>query len=297
MKTVADKLADDCVALKAMLRDLVETHSSLKRRDTDEDSPVVYIGPKNAWEPLPVEGQRLQSRLIHEHKHYFAVLAVLVSGLTEDAKTDLHVHEERVLAIIEQTRSEWEGAKSKVLKDGLDALDATQALLSRLYSTEGEWLVVPDTNALIAAPNVEGWEFKGAGRFTLVLTPTVLKELDELKVGGRNEDLRNKVKSVSNRLKEYLRRGDAAVGVPIVRDRIMLRSLAIEPRVEQSLPWLDASNADDRFLASVIEIMRQHVRSRVGIVSEDINMLNKANLARIPVWEPPTIAVAEGGAQ
>ncbi len=32
-------------------------------------------------------------------------------------------------------------------------------------------------------------------------------------------------------------------------------------------------------------------------VTLDINMLNKANLARIPVWEPPTIAIAEGGAQ
>ncbi|MBX3393169.1 MAG: hypothetical protein KF787_11030 [Phycisphaeraceae bacterium] len=296
MKTVADKLADDCVALKAMLRDLIENHSALKHWEDDPHSSVVVIGAQNDWQPLSVDGRRLQSRLVQEHKHYFAVLAVLVSGLTEDAKSELREHEERVRAIIEQTRSEWEGSKSKVLKDGLDALDASQALLSRLYSTEGEWLVVPDTNALIAAPNVEGWGFEGADRFTLVLTPTVLKELDGLKVGGRNEDLRNKIKSITNRLKEYLRRGDAAVGVPIVRDRIMLRSVATEPRVEQSLPWLDSSNADDRFLASVIEIMRQHVRSRVGIVSEDINMLNKANLARIPVWEPPTVAVAEGGA-
>jgi len=296
MKTVADKLADDCVALKAMLRDLIENHSALKHWEDDPHSSVVVIGAQNDWQPLSVDGRRLQSRLVQEHKHYFAVLAVLVSGLTEDAKSELREHEERVRAIIEQTRSEWEGSKSKVLKDGLDALDASQALLSRLYSTEGEWLVVPDTNALIAAPNVEGWGFEGADRFTLVLTPTVLKELDGLREGSRNEDLRNKIKSITNRLKEYLRRGDAAVGVPIVRDRIMLRSVATEPRVEQSLPWLDSSNADDRFLASVIEIMRQHVRSRVGIVSEDINMLNKANLARIPVWEPPTVAVAEGGA-
>jgi predicted ribonuclease YlaK len=57
--------------------------------------------------------------------------------------------------------------------------------------------------------------------------------------------------------------------------------------MSESLPWLDAANRDDRFLASAIEIMRQHPRSAVTIVTRDINLQSKAELASIPFVEPP----------
>jgi predicted ribonuclease YlaK len=55
----------------------------------------------------------------------------------------------------------------------------------------------------------------------------------------------------------------------------------------ESLPWLDAGNRDDRFIASVIEVMRAHPRSAVVIVTRDVNLQNKAEFASLPFVEPP----------
>ena len=67
----------------------------------------------------------------------------------------------------------------------------------------------------------------------------------------------------------------------------MLRSIAPEPDMRNSLPWLDP-NKDDRVLASILEVMRSHPRSPVILVTRDINMQNKAAHAAIPYVDPPT---------
>lgn len=73
----------------------------------------------------------------------------------------------------------------------------------------------------------------------------------------------------------------------MVSGRISLRSIAKEPNLELSLPWLDGNNDDDRLLASMIEIMRGHPRSPAAIVTADINLQNKAEFCRLPFLEPP----------
>jgi hypothetical protein len=55
----------------------------------------------------------------------------------------------------------------------------------------------------------------------------------------------------------------------------------------ESLPWLDPSNRDDRFLASRFGIVRSHPRRAVTIVTRDINPQNKADFASLPFVEPP----------
>jgi predicted ribonuclease YlaK len=57
--------------------------------------------------------------------------------------------------------------------------------------------------------------------------------------------------------------------------------------MEASLPWLDPSSKDDRFIASIIEVMRGRSRSPVVAVTRDINVQNKASFARLPIVEPP----------
>ena len=56
-----------------------------------------------------------------------------------------------------------------------------------------------------------------------------------------------------------------------------------------SLPWLQETNNDDRLLAYFLEIMRLHVRSTVILVTGDINLQNKAEYARLPFLEPPSV--------
>jgi hypothetical protein len=62
---------------------------------------------------------------------------------------------------------------------------------------------------------------------------------------------------------------------------------AVEPDFDNTLPWLVAGVPDDRLIASVVEIMRDHPHSPVTVVTRDINVQNKARFARIPYAEPP----------
>jgi predicted ribonuclease YlaK len=146
---------------------------------------------------------------------------------------------------------------------------------------------VPDTNALLHNPNLDQWKFKGIKRFTTVLTPAVLGELDRLKVEHRNPDLRAKAEALIGRIKAWRSRGNLLAGVTLRRNVSQLKSIAVEPRVEDALPWLDPDNADDRLIAAVIEVMRQNPRAPVILVTRDINAQNKAAYAGLPFEEPP----------
>lgn len=123
--------------------------------------------------------------------------------------------------------------------------------------------------------------------FSIILLPTVLSELDSLKVNHRNENVRNKAETIIRKIKEYRRRGRLTESVTVGRDKIYIQVMAVEPDMNETLPWLDSDNNDDRILAGIIEVMRTRPRSLVTAVSRDINFQNKAEFAAVPYIEPP----------
>src|SRR5712691_3817241 len=141
--------------------------------------------------------------------------------------------------------------------------------------------------ALLYNPKLESWQFSDFRCFTITLTPTVLSELDRHKVEHRNTDVRERADKLIRQIKEYRRRGRLTDGVPLIKSASRIRALAVEPKVEEALPWLDPQSNDDRILASMIEIMRQNPRSPVMLVTRDINLQNKAETARVVFIEPP----------
>jgi hypothetical protein len=70
------------------------------------------------------------------------------------------------------------------------------------------------------------------------------------------------------------------------------RTFSVEPRFENTLPWLDPANRDDRLVAQAIEVMRAHPHSAVALVTRDINLTTKADVAEIPVVAPPPPAAS-----
>ena len=95
-------------------------------------------------------------------------------------------------------------------------------------------------------------------------------------------------------IKEYARRGNLSEGVTLAEDRSVVRSLAMEPHMAQTLSWLDAGSKDDRFIASFIEVMRHHPGCEVVLVSRNHNVRNKARLASLPVIAPPDPSAEQG---
>ncbi len=159
-----------------------------------------------------------------------------------------------------------------------------------------EALLVPDTNALYAAPALEEWQFEECTRFALVLVLPVLNEIGDHKDHHKNPDVREKARRLVRQVREYQRRGRLVVGVVLRGGRSRVLTWPHEPDLARSLPWLSADRADDRIRASAIDVARTRARSPVAIATRDLHFQTRCELARVFVLWPPEIDEDAGSA-
>jgi hypothetical protein len=285
MKTVAECLRDSGNTLRVLIEELVLRHSAVYLFNPP-DSLVISGSGNHSWDELSPEGRRLQARTLEEYQRFAAVLRALFRHQPSDTREQYEDAVTTVLAVVEQTGSLWEDNREEPLARALAALRLQTDLLERLHSSTDEPIFVPDTNALLYNPDLEKWKFDDVAFFTLMMTPTVVSELDRLKSEHRNEAIRERAEGLVRRMKEYRRRGALTEGVVLAKSRSRLQAIAIEPDVQSALPWLDAANGDDRLIASMIEVMRRYPRAAVCLVTRDLNLQNKAEFARLPFVEP-----------
>jgi len=249
---------------------------------------VVVMGPDHHWKSLGEAGQQLQSKVRTRYDKLYTILCTLLRSQARSTKSSLAGHARDARQIINQEGPTWLKTVEEAVGKLQEAIDRQIALTSSLHDgSEGGHVYVPDTNALLHCPQLEDWEFDGSPDFVVVLMPTVLSELDHLKVNHRNEDVRKKAEGLIRRIKGYRARGRLADGVPLRSGRSTLQTIAIEPKMDETLPWLKADNNDDRILAGFIEVMREHPRCQVILVTRDMNLQNKAEYAGLPFVEPP----------
>jgi hypothetical protein len=259
-----------------------------------EVSGIAFIGPTRYWAELDVDQRRLQAKALDAYRRYEPILGALLQGqppeLTDRAK-EAH---QTLAEILEQGGSTWYRTGQEAVDAAGRALDTQLELLSFLDGggADDEVIMVPDTNALLRRPELDEWTF-GAGRFTLLLLPQVLRELDEQKMRATRPELRETAESVIRRIKDLAGRGSLQAGVTLRRDKSTVRSIATEPNMEETLEWLDPTSGDDRIIAGMIDAMRRFPRSTVVLVTTDVNLQNKAAFAALPFVEPP--APAGGG--
>lgn len=160
-------------------------------------------------------------------------------------------------------------------------------LLAMKATSGGGLIVVPDTNALIFAPDVSTYgPGLGATTYEVHLLSTVSSELDRLKVEGRTPELREKVQGVIRRIKGLRDRGSLASGVSVTKS-VRFLSQAREPNFDRMPGWLDRSNNDDRILAAALELQGRRAGDTVVLVTGDLNLQTKADAAGLPYVEPP----------
>lgn len=289
-KSVTRLLEEWSVDIDGDLASLLLEHSSIRDLDDERShgGDLVFVGAHYAFNDLSLDGRRLQSKVLGELKPFMAMGRTLLWRAPSEARTTLDQVEKTILEVVEQTHCVWHTSPVVALeacRQGIrELLDAVHAL----HDPEPDsTLLVPDTNALLYNPSISSWCCANIEKATLVLVPTVVSELDDLKMSHKNPAVREKAETIIRQIKEFRRRGSLAGGVPIVKGRLSLRALAVEPKVEEALPWLDVESNDDRILASTVELLRIHPRAPLALVTRDINLQNKAELARIPYLEPP----------
>lgn len=289
--STVDQLSQDLDQIARELHALIADFGGpyLWNKPDTYGSVIVLTPHPYAWPPLEEEGQQRQTKILAEVKHTMAVLELLCRDVAANRMQEVRRAEQRLRAVAEREET---GLASAPAADAqvTASVDTLKAVLGALYHHSSEAFVfVPDTNALYAAPALERWTFPGVGSFTLVLTPSVVADLDRHKIEHRVPAVQEKAKRLIGQIKEYRRRGRLTEGVAILKGQITLRALATEPRAADMLPWLDPANDDDRIIASTFELMRQYPRARVTLVTADVNLQNKAELSRLPFVEPPAL--------
>lgn len=282
------------VRLRDRLETLVDSLCDLIRgirvvRFDRDSGGVIFIVPEYHWGEPTASQQAARLSLHREYDSLTQLLRLLLSNAPEDLVREFEQAEERFRVWLD-LGSNWSLSPDADKNEGhvREALKGIEKILVVLDGAgEVGVIVIPDTNALLAEADPSVYRPIAQGKaFTFILLPTVLGELDRLKIEHRNPDVREKAKSVVRRIKGWRGQGSLSSGVK-VDGTIKVRAVHEEPKMRETLPWLDRDNADDRIIASVLAVQAAHPAARVVLVSADINLLNKADAAMVEASEPP----------
>ena len=248
---------------------------------------VILVAPDYDWGEPTDEQRNAQLTIKRDYEQWFEVFRSAFAMSPADLSRRIKKADRQMRKWIE-LHSNWElqpdpGLNEQKLWEDADEFIKILAILDAGGPTQA--ILVADTNAIIGHPDpVVYRSIAGDGSFVFLLLPTVLAELDALKNTHRNPDFREKVNKAITRVKGWRNQGSLRDGVTVDRT-ITVRAVAIEPDMQNTLKWLDKENRDDRIIAAVLEVQSAHPTAQVILVTGDINLLNKADVARIETAE------------
>jgi hypothetical protein len=250
---------------------------------------VVIIAPEYYWGDLSAEQRATQISLKRDYEPIAELLRLLLSRAPEDLLRQIDDADKRFRVWLE-LQNNWSlapmpGANERALRSDAAALERILAVLD--VTGTRDIVVISDTNSLLArADPIEYRSVVGNDSFTFMLLPTVLGELDRLKIEHRNPDVREKAKNTITRIKGWRQQGSLSSGVTVNKS-ITVKACHSEPDMRSTLSWLDANIADDRIVASVLAVQTEQPSARIVLVTGDINLQNKADAALIETAEVP----------
>jgi rRNA-processing protein FCF1 len=290
LQSFQERLTSELQRIEAAILDLWHK-SRIEEFRNDPYSELVFIAPPHYWKALPIEHRAAQARLLGRYRHWYELFYRCHAQHSSDMQDNLDQTNAHVLAAIE-LKSDWSTAATfeenhTVLSDKLNFF---RSLLEQHFGDEMEFLLVPDTNALLkAADPAQYVDVIDSASFTFVIVPTVLAELDGLKRSRANQAVGDKAEKAIRTIKGLRKQGSVLEGV-IVAKTITVKMIPTEPRMADLPSWLDPTNQDDRIIGSVLEIQSAHPSTVVVLVTDDMNLQNKAEMAFLPWAEPPELA-------
>lgn len=285
----ADRLRENLRFVENKMMDLLDV-STIERRIQDPDSPIVVIGPDRSWGGTDANQTKLQLELKKAYLKWFEHFRVLFRQHPKEIQGKIQETDSFVRSWIEKEGG-WDTPET--IDEAKDIFRTRIKEFDDLIDTMSggkepkKYILVPDTNALIAESNLSRYtEVIGEDKFEAVVLPTVLAELESLKMKNIDLRIKEKIKIAIRYLKGLRKQGDPISGVKIGAE-ITVRWEPQEPDLQNSLGWLKNHILDDCILASTIEILRDNPDALVVLVTSDIGLQNKAAFAYIPCAEPP----------
>jgi rRNA-processing protein FCF1 len=288
VKSYVERLQEQLNDIEQKMLELLDA-STISHSDKDPDSYIVDIALPHYWGETDEKQKRLQMEVLKLYKPWIEHVRLLFLGATDEIAEQINETDTFVTDWV-QKESIWDVPESVEAAKAVFSrrIQSFVKLLQMLESPKPRRIiVVPDTNALISCSDFANYQrVAGQPDFTLVIMPTVLSELDQLKITARDNGFREKVKSIITRIKGLRVQGSLIEGV-IINKTVTVRMEAREPDFGHTLSWLDSGNNDDKVVASILELQRQEPSAVVILSTGDINLQNKAEMAHIPFVEPP----------
>ena len=204
LMTVSEQVNITTGEIKILFHELLMEHSKLYCSNPPNSGIFDFSGD-HSWNELGKDGKQIQSKLKDKYTIYYEILKVLIKNQPQTAIKKFEDANKIMVEAIEQNGATWNKNTNEVLGNISAALSTFSNLIDDLYSHNNKYLLVPDTNAFLSNPNFEKWVFKEFSTFSIILTPTILSELDYHKINHRNEDVRKKSKTIINKIKQIVR--------------------------------------------------------------------------------------------
>ena len=243
----------------------------------------MFVCPDYYWGQASPEQLNAQLAIKRDYEVWFEIFRSAFRTATNDLNRRIEEADQQFRVWIELSQN-WSispdrTANEKQLRDDAERFVKILAILE----VDGaiETILIPDTNTVADEPDPTQYkDIAGDDSFVFLLLPTVLAELDTMKNSHRNPDFRGKVKKAITRIKGWRNQGSLLDGVTVSRT-ITVRAIANEPDMQCTLTWLDEHNRDDRIIATILEVQAAHPAARVVLITGDVNLLNKADVAQI----------------
>jgi hypothetical protein len=285
--SAASKLRKQLSRVVDGLAELIETLPV--HRIEREDGDLVFAGgPEHYWGKLSHNQSARQLALKRQYEPISELLVLLLRQAPNSLMERLRDANVSFRVWLELDGYNWSVSPNadQNVKEMRKVAEQLEQILSVLDVTgKGEVILVPDTNSLLNTADPTQYRKVAANdSFTFMLLPSVLGELDRLKIEHRNPDIREKAKKIISRIKGWRLQGSLSDGVTVDKS-ITVKASHSEPDMENTLSWLRADNQDDRIVASVLALQAQEPTAHVVLVTGDINLLNKADAALIDTAE------------
>lgn len=293
MDTLAGRLVAELEAIISLMDELLDASTidweDNRARKLARRTGVAVLGlTDGAWGPLDDKQRALQRQLLALWAPWLEMTQLLFSADTTSRQREIESAARSVEGWLQRSGSydlprTISEAKERFRKRAAPLKTA----LTSLASAPSNVVAVPDTNVLLRSQDIATYaSVLGTDTFLVLLVPAVLQELDEHKVNHRNPEVREKARKFTNRIKGWRTQGSLSDGVR-VQGGVFVRVEGREPNFDKSLSWLQREVADDRILASLLEVQRRAPNDRVVLLTGDTAMLAKADAARVPTADTP----------
>jgi hypothetical protein len=293
----ATRLRNELDALATLSDELLAASTIEDHRDSHHRGGLVFVEPDWGWGSPTDDLRRLQIALIPRYDLWLERCRLIFMDAPEELREKLEnkTSEIREWIARDGRAGGWgtgwdvppnvEEAKGKLA----GWWSETRALLAIVApdSAGQRVIALPDTSALIDAFDFERYPAAlGVAALDIFLVSAVLSELDTLKDQGRTPEVREKARAAGRAIKTIRGRGSLLQGV-VLSPTVRVFSRPQEPDFSSLPGSLDRSVPDDRVLAAAFELQRHHATAAVILVTSDLNLQTKAELAQLPFAEPP----------